>query len=116
MGDATLYNFLVLHELLPTILPETDVYVVLVGDVFAKAQKQIGLLREMSVRAAVDVSGRKMDKQIKAAVKKGIKYVLFIGEQELESGQFTLKNLQTGTEETHSIERLVSIIKDYRQV
>jgi histidyl-tRNA synthetase len=115
MGDATLYNFLVLHELMPQVNTETDVYVVLVGDVYAKAQKQIGLLREMGVRAAVDVSGRKMDKQIKAAVKKGVKYVLFIGDKELENGQFTLKNLQTGNEETHSIERLVSIIKDYRK-
>jgi histidyl-tRNA synthetase len=115
MGDATLYNFLVLHELMPQISPETDVYVVLIGDVYAAAQKQIGLLREMGVTAAVDISGRKMDKQIKSAVKKGIKYVLFIGEKELENGQFTLKNLQSGTEETHSIERLVSIIKDYRK-
>lgn len=114
MGDAPLYNFLVLHELMPKISTETDVYVVLIGDVYSAAQKQIGLLREMGVTAAVDISGRKMDKQIKSAVKKGVKYVLFIGEKELETGQFTLKNLQTGTEETHSIERLVSHIKDYR--
>jgi histidyl-tRNA synthetase len=114
MGDATLYNFLVLHKLMPQISTETDVYVVLIGDVYVNAQKQIGLLREMGVTVAVDISGRKMDKQIKSAVKKGIKYVLFIGEKELETGQFTLKNLQTSTEETHSIERLVSHIKDYR--
>jgi histidyl-tRNA synthetase len=115
MGDATLYNFLVLHELMPKIGSETAVYVVLIGDVYAGAQKQIALLREMGVTVAVDISGRKMDKQIKSAVKKGIKYVLFIGEDELEKGQFTLKNLQSGTEESHSIERLVSLIKDYRK-
>jgi histidyl-tRNA synthetase len=115
MGDATLYNFLVLHELMPQVTTETDVYVVLIGDVYAGAQKQIALLREMGVTAAIDISGRKMDKQIKSAVKKGVKYVLFMGEKELDTGQFTLKNLQTGVEETHSIERLVSIIKDYRK-
>lgn len=115
MGDATLYNFLVLHELMPKLRPETDVYVILIGNVYEKAQKQLQLLREMEVNIAVDTTGRKMDKQIKTADKKGVRYVLFIGEQELQGGQFKLKDLQTGKEEAHSLERLASIIKDYRK-
>lgn len=115
MGDATLHNFLVLHDLMPELPSETDVYVTLVGDVFEQSLKVVKLLREMEVSVAVDSTNRKIDKQIKTAVKKGIKYILFIGEKELASGQYTLRNLQTGTEETHSIERLVTIIKDYRK-
>lgn len=115
MGDATLYNFLVLHELMPVLHPETDLYVVLVGDVVARAQKSLSLLREMDVNVAVDLSGRKMDKQLKSAAKRGIRYVIFIGEQELESNQYKLKDLTTGKEEVHGLERLVSIIKDYRR-
>lgn len=115
MGDATLYNFLVLHELMPTLKPETDVYVVLIGDVYAKAQKQLASLREMDVAIAVDASGKKLDKQLKSAVKKGIRYALFIGEQEINDGQYTLKDLSTGKEEKHSLERLVSIVKDHRR-
>lgn len=115
MGDATLYNFLVLHELMPKLRTETDVYVVLIGDTYEKAQKQLSALREMGVRTAVDTSNRKLDKQLKTAVKKGIRYALFIGEQEITDNQFTLKDLNTGQEEKHSLERLVSIIKDYRR-
>lgn len=114
MGDITLRNFLESHGLVPKQRPETDLYVVLVGDVFEAAQKSITELRDMGVRVAVDTIGRKTDKQIKAAVKKGIRYALFIGEKELASEQFNLKDLVTGTEETHGLERIASLVKDFR--
>jgi histidyl-tRNA synthetase len=115
MGDVTMKNFLDLHNLLPNVRPETDVYVVLIGDVASKAHAVIADLREMGLNVAVDFSGRKTDKQIQSAVKKGINYVLFIGEKELASEQYTLKNLITGVEEQHSAQRIVSIVKDYRR-
>lgn len=114
MGDVTLANFLEENNLVPKLRPETDAYVVLVGDVYEQAQKTIKSLREMGVNVAVDVSGRKAASQIKTAVKKGMQYAIFIGEKELAAEQFNLKNLVTGTEETHGLQRIVSIIKDYR--
>ena len=114
MGDVTLSNFLELHELLPPIRTETDVYVVLVGEVFEKAQAAIASLREMGLNVAVDLSGRKIGAQIKAAEKKGIHYMMVMGENELADEQFSLKNLMTGVEEKHSLQRIVSIVKDYR--
>lgn len=115
MGDVTLQNFLESHKLLPVLRSDTDVYVILIGDVAERATKTIAELREMGVKVAVDITGRKMDKQIKAAIKKNIPYAMFIGEKELESEQYKLKKLDSGTEETHSIQRVVSIVKDYRQ-
>lgn len=113
-GDVTLQNFLEGHNLLPALRTETDVYVILVGDVYEKAQKVINELREIGANVAVDLTGRKMDKQIKVAVKKGIHYAMFIGEQELKDELFKLRNLTTGVEERHSVSRIVSIVKDYR--
>lgn len=114
MGDVTLQNFLELHDLLPDLKPETDVYVVLIGAVQDSAQKVISDLREMGINTVVDYSGRSPDKQIKNAVKKGVHYVLFIGEKELADEQYSLKNLISGEEERHGTQRIVSIIKDYR--
>jgi histidyl-tRNA synthetase len=115
MGDVTLQNFLEIHKLLPKFHPETDVYVILIGDVYGRSQKILKDLRSMGVKLAVDTTGRKPEKQIKTAIKKGIHYALFIGEKELESEQYVLKNLVTGTDEKHGAERLTSIVKDYRQ-
>ena len=73
-------------------------------------------LRDMGLNVAVDNTGRKADKQLKAALKKGINYVLFVGEKELGDEQFVLKNLSTQAEERHSPQRIVSIVKDYRKL
>jgi len=116
MGDVTLQNFLESHELLPKLHTETDAYVVLIGDnMYEKAQTVLAELRAMGLNVAVDSTGRKMDKQIKTAVKKGIHYAIFIGEAELASGQFKLRNLADSTEETHGLQRIVSIAKDRRR-
>ena len=114
MGDVTLQNFLEGHDLMPHLRPETDVYVVLIGDVYGKAQRVIEDLREMGVNIAVDLTGRKPDKQIKTAVKKGMHYAIFIGEKELEEEQYVIRNLISGAEERHSASRIVSIVTDYR--
>ncbi len=98
-GDVTLMNFLRLHNLLPELPPETDVYAVLVGGVADAASKPIAALREGGLNVAVDLSGRKVGDQIKTADKKGAAHVLVIGEDELKTGKFTLRNLRTGKEQ-----------------
>lgn len=114
-GDVTLANFLEIHELMPTLRPETDAYVVLVGDVMMAAQKPIAELRAAGLNLAVDVTGRKLGAQFQTAEKKGIEYCIIIGENELRDGSFGLKNLQTGSEEKHGLDRIVSIVKDFRR-
>lgn len=113
-GDVTLQNFLEGHDLMPNLRPDTDVYVVLIGDVYTQAQRVLDELRDSGANVAVDFSGKKADKQIKVAVKKGIHYVMFIGEKELKEERYTVKNLLTGVEEQHSAARIVSIVCDHR--
>jgi histidyl-tRNA synthetase len=114
MGDVTLADFLNSHELLPKLTPETHVYAVLIGNVAEKASQYIGELRQNGVNVAVDITGRDVGKQLKTADKKGIPFALIIGEEELGSEQFKLKNLHDGTEETHGIARIASIVEDHR--
>lgn len=112
MGDITLQNFLEVNKLLPALRSTTDVYVAVLGEV--DVMGPVAELREMGLNVAVDYSGRKLDKQIKAAEKLGVRYVVFMGEEELSADQYNLKNLETGTEERHGLQRLVSIVKDQR--
>lgn len=114
MGDVTLTNFLETNDLLPNLRPETEAYVVLVGDIYQEAQKIIQDLREMGLNIAVDTTGRKPAAQIKTAVKKDLHYAIFIGQKDIEEEQFNLKDLTTGTEERHSLQRIVSLVKDRR--
>lgn len=97
-GDVTMRNFLESWELLPKLDTETDIYIATIGDVADGAQTLAQKLRAEGKNVAVDLSGRKLDKQIKSAEKKGIKNVLFVGEEELKTQRFKLKNLDTGEE------------------
>lgn len=102
-GDVTMANFLESWKLLPELDVETDLYIATIGDVSEGAQDVAQRLRAQGKNVAVDLSGRKLEKQIKTAEKKGIKQVLFVGEQELASGEFKLKDLETGQESTLAI-------------
>ncbi|MCA9348685.1 ATP phosphoribosyltransferase regulatory subunit, partial [Candidatus Saccharibacteria bacterium] len=112
MGDVTLREFLSGNNLLPAFQPVTQVYVALVGDTYRHALPIAQKLREQAVNVAIDFSGRKLAKQLEAASKKGINWVLFIGDAELESGQLKLKNMQTGEEICNDVDHLIDSIKN----
>lgn len=107
-GDVTLENFLKSHRLLPDLKPETDVYVALAGDV--SADQVVNELRAKGLNVAVDLSGRKLGDQIKTADKKNLQYVLIIGEDELKSGNYKLKDLNSGDEKIATLAELTKLL------
>ena len=107
--------FLESHNLLPEFVSTTDVsIVVLSSDVMVGAQKLAAALREEGVNVAVDISGRKLDKQIKAVLKNRVPFMVFVGEDELKSETYTFKDTSSESEEKLSLERIVTRVRDYR--
>ena len=107
--------FLQTHKLLPTFVSTTEVGVVVLGDALKGALKIAENLRDEGVNVEVDITGRKLDKQIKAVVKKHVPFILFIGEDELSHDVYTLKDTIAGTEDKVGLSRLISIVKDRRR-
>ena len=56
-------------------------------------------LRERGIAAEIFHEAAKMDKQMKYADKRGIPYVVIIGESELQDNNMSIKNLQTGQQQ-----------------
>lgn len=110
MGDVTLVNFLESNKLLPDLPAETQLAAILIGDVYTDVQPALAELRSKGVNIAVDSTNRKLDAKIKSAVKSGIRYAIFIGEEELSSGKFKLKDLTTGEEKTIDITEVPSTL------
>ena len=113
-GLTTTELFLKTHELVPTLASATDIYMILVGDVIRGGQKLARHLRSEGLNVELDVTGRKIDKQLKTAVKKQIPYILVVGEDELKSEVYPLRNTDTREEEKLSAERIVAHVKDHR--
>lgn len=107
--------FLRSHNLLPDLKSLTDIYMVVFEGAEAGAQKLASRLREESINVEVDVTNRKVDKQLKTAVKKRIPYIVFIGEDELKSEVYPTKNVESSKEEKLSFERIVTTVRDHRR-
>ncbi|HEX5447957.1 MAG TPA: histidine--tRNA ligase [Candidatus Saccharimonadales bacterium] len=114
MGDVTLQRFLETHELLPKLATETDAVVILVGDVYGSSQKVLEELRLAGAKIAVDSTGRKLDAKIRSAVKSDTRYALFIGEKELKSQKFKLRDLQKGEEQELTIEQIIQTLQIHK--
>ncbi len=114
-GATMMEVFLRSHELLPDLHSTTDVFMIVLEGAEHGAQKLARELREEGVRVAVDITGRKLDKQIKAAVKMDVPYMLFVGEKELADQQYRLKNVRSEHEQSLSFERVVTTVQDHRR-
>ena len=111
MGDAPIENFLSSHNLVPQLTSNTQIYTVVIGDVLGTAQDIVRELRAKGVNVAVDITGRKSEKQIKSALKMSIPYLLFIGEEEVENQQYILRNVETQKEDLLDIEGIVGVVQ-----
>jgi histidyl-tRNA synthetase len=111
MGDATLLNFVKANKLVPELKTSTDVAVLLIGNVYEKSRPIINSLRGLGVNVSVDYEDRKVDKKIKSALKRGERYVLFIGQDEIQKKQFTLKDLDTSKETKETLENIARTVK-----
>ncbi len=66
-------------------------------------------LRERGIAAEIFHEAAKMDKQMKYADKRGIPYVVILGESELQENTLSIKNLQTGQQQRISAAELAGM-------
>lgn len=97
-GLTTTELFLRSHQLLPVLNGGVDIYVASVGETELETLQLATSLRAQGMSVETDTSKRKLDKIIRAAQKKGAREVVFVGQDEIERGTYSAKNLQTGNE------------------
>lgn len=107
--------FLEAHDLMPKLPSTTEVYVVVLGEALKGAMEFASKLREEGVNVELDITGRKLDKQLKTAIKKDIPFMVFVGEDELKSEIYPFKDTASTEEQKLSFERIVTSVKDRRR-
>jgi histidyl-tRNA synthetase len=90
-----------------------DVFLVSVGSaaekwVFQTAQ----LLREAGVRATFDEKGRSVRAQLREANRRGSTWVIVSGDNEIEQGEASIKNMASGSEYTIGFDALATFFKN----
>lgn len=64
-------------------------------------------LRKVGARVVVELSGRRVKKAFDYANKLGIKYVMVVGEDELSSGLYSIKDMEKGEQENLKLEEIL---------
>lgn len=82
-------------------------------DVFPMALNITAALREAGVNTELFLDPKKdLDKQLKYADKKGIRFVLIIGEEEIQKNTIKLKDMKTGDQEEKDLKTILTLIKN----
>ncbi len=106
--------YLVLEELHlfdKVILPIPQILFINFGEKEASySMKALQKLRKEGVICELYPDSAKLKKQFNYANKRQIPFVVMVGTSEMESGQFTLKNMNTGEQKTISFEELLDLM------
>lgn len=109
-GGTTMENFLAAHNLLPKQISTTDIYVVALGDYKRDATKLASELRDKDINVELDLSMRKLDKQLRNVLKKSIPYMIFVGEDEVKTGKFAFKDINNSQDYKLDIAGIIDFV------
>ncbi len=111
MGDVTIRDFLETHALLPKYQPSTQLYLCSFDEKsLAFSVSLADRLRESGINVAMDLSGKKISDQIKSAGKQKIPFIAVIGEDEMKTGIFKIKNMDSGEEKAVNENEIKAVI------
>lgn len=114
MGDVTFRNFLENWGLLPNFEAETEYLVTLWPGSDAKyiqaTIETAQALRKKGKKVEIWLDNSKLEKQLKYADKTGIKSVLIIGEEEVNNGTITVKDMTAKTQISIPLEEFLTKI------
>jgi len=85
-----------LRETAEAVAPKPDVYLAPMAGMNAEAARLARELRRHSIAAELGDENFRLKKSLETASKMGSRFALIVGENEVQSGSFALKNLETG--------------------
>ncbi len=112
-GDVTLKDFLESHDLMTSDIT-SPVLAILPTDSKNNidAQKLAQAFREAGVSTSVDMSSKKVGKKISNAGDQFIDYAIVLGDDEISSKKYTMKDLTDSAETTGKLEELIKKLTD----
>ncbi|WP_022849986.1 histidine--tRNA ligase [Limisalsivibrio acetivorans] len=92
---------------------KADVFVIAFKDVSdRKAVQLLRWFREKGIKTLMDYDMRAMKKQMKKADQSGARFTLILGEDELEKGEVSVKDMHSGGQELVQIDKITDYISD----
>lgn len=111
LGDVTLLNFLQTHNLLPNVSNQNIVYIPFLENVnFLHGQTLAAKLRKSGISVDLALVSQKMGKQLSYAEKKGYRWILLQGEEEITKNTVTVKDMLNRSQEEYTFDQAIEKI------
>jgi len=112
IGFTRLFDQLASNNLLPEInTAKTEVIVIPLGDTVNYSLNLCKQLRDKKIATEISSENKSFKAKLKDANKRLIPFVLIVGEDEVNSQNYTLKNMQTGEQFKLTLSEIVEKIK-----
>jgi histidyl-tRNA synthetase len=87
---------------------KVDVYIVTLGDAARKwGLSQLSKFRKKGISATMDYMGRSMKAQMKDANRENARFAIIVGENELNEGKFTFRNMIASEEDSLPVDKIM---------
>jgi histidyl-tRNA synthetase len=97
LGDVTAKDVMETYKTLPQVHSNADIYIAVISKEQSPFANDIAQdLRRNGKKVIVDFSYKKIGEQIKSADKRNVERLIVIGEEEVKTGKYKIKNLKTG--------------------
>ena len=112
IGLTRLYDLLSQSDLLPkTKQNPFDVYIIPLGAYTTECVEICAQLRKNGIKSEVAYDNKSFKSKMKTADRREIPFVIIVGENEVKSKCYSLKNMSTGEQENLNLEQIISKLK-----
>lgn len=113
-GLSSIYELLKNNE---AISNKTDIQIYLIPmETEAYTLKIANELRKKNIHVIIEMTKRKIKKCFEWADKQSIPYVIVIGENEIKTNHFMLKNMKSATSKEYSFDNIEQLVNDIKNV
>ncbi len=95
-------------------MSKIDMAMVFLGDAYVHSGQIFDELRDNQVSFVYEASTQPLAAKLRFVDNQPTDFVMFVGDHELQDGRYPLQRKTTGRASRHSIQRIISLVKDSR--
>jgi len=110
IGLTRLFDILTNNNLLPENKSLNDAYIIPMGDTLTACVELAKKMRDNDIKVEIAFDNKSFKSKMKEANRKEVPYVIIIGEDEMKSGKYSLKNMLTGEQKQLNANDIINMI------
>ena len=114
VGITRLFDLLKEENFFKDSTNDIDCAVITFDETFDEGLKMTSQLRNQAIKADCFYENKSFKSKMKEANRRQVKYVIILGEDEIKTGEYTLKNMENSEQTKLSIEKIIELIKNDR--